>query len=70
MLEADESLTKKVEELAKAQPFMAYPFPAHWGKGNYDERSEKFDSEIAAFDKQLTELLVPASSMIPVMRRV
>jgi hypothetical protein len=57
LLEADAALAKKVEELAKAQPFMAFPFPARWGEGNYNERSDKFDSEIAAFDKQLAELI-------------
>src|SRR3989442_7136874 len=31
LFETDESLTKQVEDLAKAQPFMVFPFPPHWG---------------------------------------
>jgi len=57
LIESDASLAKRVEVMAKAQPFMAFPFPPRWHEGNYDERSERFDSEIAAFDKQLVELI-------------
>lgn len=56
LLEADATLARRVEELAKGQPFMAYPFPARWGVGNYNELSDKFDAEIAAFDTQLAGL--------------
>ena len=57
LLETDDTLAKKVEEIAKSQPFMAFPFPPRWGDGNYNERSDKFDAEIAAFDKLLSELV-------------
>jgi hypothetical protein len=57
LLEADVSLGKLVEELANRQPFMIYPFPPRFGEGNYEERSNKFDTDIAAFEKKLTELI-------------
>jgi hypothetical protein len=57
LFETDDSLTKRVEELAKAQPFMAFPFPPHWGEGNYNERFDKYKLDIAAFEEQLTELV-------------
>jgi hypothetical protein len=53
----DESLTKRVEDLAKSQPFMAFPFPPQWGEGNYNERFDKYKLDIATFEKQLTELV-------------
>jgi hypothetical protein len=56
MLEQDAALGDKVQELAKAQPFMAFPFPPRWGEGTYNERFEKFQSEIGVFEKQLLEL--------------
>lgn len=57
LMEQDDALATKVQELAKAQPFMAFPFPPRWGEGNYSERSDKFQSEISAFEKLLHDLV-------------
>ena len=57
LVEQDEVLAVKVQELAKAQPFMAFPVPPRWGEGNYSERFENFQSEIGAFEKVLQELV-------------
>lgn len=57
LLEKECALTKEVQSLAKAQPFMAFPFPPRWGEGSYNERFDKFQSEIGTFEKQLLELI-------------
>lgn len=57
LLEQDATLAGKASALAKAQPFMAFPFPPRWREGNYNERFDKFQSEISAFEEQLSEFV-------------
>ena len=56
LLESDITLAQNVEQLANNQPFMSFPFPPHWHKGNYNERFDEFQNAILMFENQLQEL--------------
>ena len=57
LLEPDPALAAKAEALAKGQPFMAMALPPRWGYGNYNERFDKYKSEISTFEKLLKDLI-------------
>lgn len=55
-LEPDRELRDMVTWLASSQPFEAYLFPPRWHEGNYNERSERFDGQIAEYGRRLEAL--------------
>jgi hypothetical protein len=66
LLEQDKALADMVQELAKAQPFMAFPFTPRWDEGSYNERFDEFLSEIGGFEMQLLELIAAVVAKRPV----
>jgi hypothetical protein len=57
ILEKDPVLIQKVLDVVKAQPFMAFAIPPHFGEGNYDERFDKYKLNSVEFEKLLMELI-------------
>jgi hypothetical protein len=57
ILEKDPVLIKKVLDLIKAQPFMAFAIPSRFGEGSYDERFDKYKLKSIEFEKLLMELM-------------
>ena len=57
LFENNEALSKKAELLAKSQPFMTFPFPPKWGKGNYDERFDEYCNSISKYDALLMSMI-------------
>jgi hypothetical protein len=57
LLESEPDLAGHVDSLAKGQPFMAFPLPPRWHKGNFNERFDEFQNEICKSEKLLGELV-------------
>jgi len=53
LLETDDSLRCKVEQIAEAQPWM----PPNWGQQNYSQQLAKFKEDIATFENLLENLI-------------
>lgn len=58
LLEQDDSLNNQAQELSKNQPLMIFILPPRWSDGLYREQFNKFQSEISAFDHNLSKLVI------------
>lgn len=56
LLESNEVLKQKVKQIEKSQPFMVLLLPPKWNDPLYQERFNKFESEINLFEKNLSDL--------------
>ncbi len=57
LLEQDDSLNNQAQELFKNQPLMIFILPPRWRDVLYQEQFNKFESEISAFDHNLSKLV-------------
>ena len=55
LLESDEKLKRKVQQIEKSQPFMAFLFPPKCNS-DYQAKINKFDAEIELFEQNLLDL--------------
>jgi hypothetical protein len=57
LYETDQDLLEKAEGIAKSQPFMSFTFPPRFGEGNYNERFDKYQADVRAFESLLQNLI-------------
>lgn len=57
LFEQDDLLNKMVQEITKDQPVMMFLLPPEWKDSSYNERFNKFDSEINLFEQNLSDLV-------------
>jgi hypothetical protein len=65
LFETDAILIEKVEKIAKSQPFMVFAFPPRFGEGNYDDRFDKYQADIRAYESQLVDLVATVRNIHP-----
>jgi len=57
LFEPDPELAKRVEDFARSQPFMVFPFPPQWREGSYSQRFDTYKADVIAFERKLGELV-------------